>query len=158
MQYEFSPDELGIIQNGYISKSARQLASLIGCPVDAVEAEITRLQPGVKSKQQKINDKISNRPKRVRKLPKKERVRIEKLKQRQLTDNKNRTAVENEWQQQRNSNLTRQPRFKNIAMDYSAMVLVKIDKKTSFYVKKGEDIAAAKEKFLQVYAKSFKTE
>jgi hypothetical protein len=162
MEYELSDYELGIIQNGYLTKSSKQLALLIDCPVSVVDAAIHLLAPEVKSKQQIITERIAARPAKIKppkkeRVPKKELRRKEELRKKVLSEKKQRTSAENEWRQQRQGNLNREANFKNKAVDYSDMVLVKIDRKTSFYVKKGENIAAAKERFLKMYSKSLNT-
>jgi multidrug resistance efflux pump len=158
MLHEFSPDELGIIQNSYISKTAKQIAALLDCPAAAVEAEINRLQPSVKSKQQLTAERIAARPAKIKppkkiRVPKKELRRQEELRKKILDEKKKRGNVENEWRQQRTGNLNREKKFKNNKVDYAQMTSIRINNKTIIYAKPGENVEAVKARFFKNYSK-----
>lgn len=60
-----------------------------------------------------------------------------------------RRAAENSKKYQR-----RPPAFKTIHVDYTQLQTLRIDRKTTIYIKPGQDPEAAKKKFLKNYSKS----
>lgn len=156
MPAEFSEMEQSIIKNMMLRKSYKDIAQLLEYDVRDLKRFISAEIEGtdITTWQMKLDERKPVKRARPAREPASETERL-RIDQRKADDLKKelklaayRIRINNESERKQ---LRRQPAYKNVVRDYSKMKLVRIDEKTFIYVKPGDDIEAARERYkLQV--------
>ncbi len=137
MVNEFSYTEIQIIQSFLSSKPVDYIAMIIDRPVDQVQEQITVLISGTKRlqfKDIKLKEELRNKIARENVRRFKEQDRLHKIKG--VIPIKSGKGDK---------------KFELKKVDYSKMVLVKIDSKTCIQIKPGQDIEQARNNFLKMH-------
>jgi hypothetical protein len=160
MAFEFSEMDQMIIRNCMLSKSHKDIAELIGCDVKTVAAFIVVLIAGtsIVTRQMIIDQKKIGQKKPVAKKAKP--ISDEKIKEewREQKEVKARNFNEHIKIERRKDQDRRFPKYKTLSVDTSRLLSVRIDDKTTIFIKPGEDAAAAKEQFFKNRIREKKSE
>lgn len=173
MPVEFSEMEQSIIKNMMLRKSYKDISSLLGCNVDDLAFFITVRIEGtdimtwqmkldahksvkkIKDSNQRMEKKVTAPegkviiPRPARDLKREEK----KLQEEQLQEFKRKRHLEKLNAENEKKYRRRPPNYKTIAVDYSKMITVRIDRKTVIYANPGEDIEKLKQRFKKNYSK-----
>lgn len=166
MEPFFSEMEQSIITNMIALKSVKYIAMVLDSNVEAVSAFIDEKIKGTDTitYQMKIDANKKNpvvKAVREKKVPvKKVNQLAETKKQLQLEERekKRKNSIEKAIVEAARSNSRRQPVYKTKKVDYSQLITVKIDHKTTIYAKPGENIEEVKRRYFKNYGKSPLTE
>ncbi len=159
----FSTLDQSIIRNSMLSKSDKDIAALLGCSTADVHAYISNqlLGTNIVSRQMKLEAKRPAKKPKIKAEKKQNPAKtIRQIKQHQqklaVKEQKQKNLTEKYLAERRSKNETHENRrrYKTREVDYSKLILVKIDSKTSIYIKPGQDAEIEKERFL----KNFRTE
>lgn len=147
MENSFSQFEMVLIQQQLISCTDEEIALMIDRPVELVRNKINQLTGGgtiKKSYSQRIQEK-----QKAAEQKKVKKQRVVKLKKVQKKQEKPVTV----WREIEQRKLERKKQLEAQTLptrhiDHESLISVRIDNKTTIYIKPGEDAALAKEKFL----------
>ncbi len=137
MSAQLTHIHLSIIKNMMLSQSYKHMAELLGFSVATIEECVKELtaDTSLVTRQQKLDARISARPVRIKKVPAKIRAVNADIQHKDtLRAIRNKIAGERE-----HNNRRRESVYKTIAVDYTQMVLVKVDDKTFIYAKPGQE-------------------
>ena len=143
----FSAAESGMIQNMILSKSFKQIADLLGCTVEDIRVKVDEMQKEnfVMTWQMKLDEKkVLKKTLKASGIKSIRENKVVKIDQNKINNDEKRFIEKQRHEERRRSRSTIPTR--NI--DYSKMVRVTIDKKTSIYCRPGEEVKA-KNEFIQ---------
>lgn len=155
MVNEFNDIERVLISQNLVRLTDEQIADIIGKPVDAVRQYINNITGGgtirisksqKKQKREKINvPKVKNSP------AKKHLVKVNK----ELAERQTRispTQIREKLKADRKMQLEKET-FKTQQVDYTKMISVRIDHRTTIYIKPGQDPEEARKRYINSRAK-----
>lgn len=149
---DFSPAEESIIKNMMLSKSHKDIAALLRCGKEDVKGLIVVLtkDTNIVTHQMKLDQRAAGRPHPVKvKIPRPP-TKAATEKEKKLKEKVSLRAQQQKNTRERKSrNRPREPEFKTKDVDYSKMIIVKVDRKTFIQVPAGSDIEAVKNKYLE---------
>jgi membrane protein involved in colicin uptake len=154
---EFSEMEQSIIKNSMLRKSHKEIAWILDVDVTDIAQFIESITIGtdiVTLQMQRDRSKKPAKPKSQRQ-PSKSKILAEQRKKEKAIELKHRNEIEKQRHEQRSR--ARQPAFKTKQVDYSQLISVKIDRKTTIYAKPGEDVSELKAKFIEKYGTKITT-
>jgi hypothetical protein len=145
---EFSEMEQSIIKNSMLRKTHKQIADLLDSNVTDIAQFIQTLTTGTQiiSKQMELD--AHKKTKAPKPLSKHELIADQRKKDKQAEQMRKNDIEKDRHEQRRRS---REPAFKTKQVDYSQMISVRIDRKTTIYAKPGEDISELKAKFIELH-------
>lgn len=151
---EFTEMEQSIIKNSMLRKSHKSIAELLDVDVADIAQFIKSITEGTETITLQMEIDSKKKPKKQKAAPKqrqpsKAKIEAEKLKKERMAILHQKNAIERSRHEERKR--SRQPAFKTKQVDYSKLITVRIDRKTTIYAKPGEDIAELKAKYLENY-------
>jgi hypothetical protein len=155
MNIQFSLLERSLIKNMMLSKSFKDIASMLERDVNEIREAVEELKnPGAVTFQEKLDAK------RKVKAPRPPRVKVKSAREKKKEEEKLRKEREREikrknldYERSRARASSREPKYETKAVDYSQLRSIKIDRTTTIYAKPGEDIETVKANFLKTYQK-----
>jgi len=153
--------EVRMIRSLLAKKSYADISALLDKPVEVVSGKIVELvaadsslqvfQPRKKKySEQQLQEKASRRAEREnKKLLKQQEINRKKA----LIEAQARSRAIIKQQEEQRRREREKPKYTTRSIDYSQMQTVRIDNRTSILVKIGEDVEAAKQRYLKLMKK-----
>lgn len=151
METNLSVMEIRLLQGLVVKASHQDIAAMLGKPIEVIGPAVEKIAKANKlvSFQSKLDSKAKKQVAAIAR--KQEKV----VKARKLKTNEAKVISRViEQQQEINRRKSREPEYKTKVVDYSQMIAVRLDAKTTIYAKPGDDIEALKRKCLERMGKN----
>jgi hypothetical protein len=142
MVTDFSIIEIRIMQNMLAKRPPEFIADILDRSVIEVRQKLSEIAAGFNVLSWQRLEDIKQEKKNVAAAKKNEHVRLKKV---QKEQKKKKTVIWREGAQLKKE----VSKYATRTVDYNEMISVRIDNKTTIYVKPGEDIELAKKKYLE---------
>jgi len=163
---EFSETDQSIIKNMMLTKSVKHISRVVDSDAGSVAAFIRSVISGTDliTEQMKLDAKkpmkkaIAPKEKTVTQsqlAARKKRDEAQKL-QEEIKKQKKQNLYDRLQQENEKKNKRRPPAYKTRHVDYSQLITVKIDRKTTIYANPGDNIEMVKRRFLKNYQNSLR--
>ena len=160
MQAEISPLQQQIIRNSMLSKSSKEIADLLGCSAEDVNAFVAADIKGktIITKQMMIDARQKAKKPVIKKAKEPKPVNLKKAKvniQNEFNEAKEQKIknLNEKMQHERNAALSKR-KYKTREVDYSQRLTVKINSKTFIYAEPGETADQARARFNKNYGRT----
>lgn len=145
---ELSPVELQIIKGLLSTKTDQEIADIMEVPAEVIHSFISELTSGTEERNEQINKIIESRLLSEKNVTRKSQVEKEQVVKEKEKRKQQKESNLREVERIKRSRMRESSRkYKTIDQDLSKMISVKIDSKTTVFVKPGTDIEKIKKQY-----------
>jgi len=151
MNTQFSPLEVQLIRSSLSTKTDMEIAEVLERPVEEVRAKINEITGGAADERESDVKKYQEEKAqaRIKKAKPAKAPKIIRKKEAPVKKPEKQVDVEKVWEQQKAQARMREARltFQTKPVDLTGMISVRIDHRTTIFVKPGTDIEQAKHNY-----------